>query len=71
MAPFRVLISGGTHGNERAGIHLLRLFAAQSGGFPLSCKHLDIQTIIANPKAVALSRRYVDEGVFRVCAPWH
>ena len=54
-----VLIVGGTHGNERAGLHLLRVFP------PSVSKTLDVHTLIANPKASFLNRRYVDEDMNR------
>jgi succinylglutamate desuccinylase len=52
----RVLIVGGTHGNELTGVYLIR-----SGTFAnLTQFDFSVETLLANPRAVAANRRYID-----------
>jgi aspartoacylase len=59
---FRCLIVGGTHGNERAGVQLLKLFPSTYSTI------IEVNTLIGNPLAVQRSRRYVDEDLNRCFA---
>lgn len=54
----RVAIVGGTHGNEFTGAYLVKKFER----FPNLIKRSSFETLtlLANPKAFALGRRYVD-----------
>jgi succinylglutamate desuccinylase len=61
----RVLIVGGTHGNELTGVYLIR-----SGGFAdLSQFDFQVETLLANPRAVAANRRYIDRDLNRSFDP--
>ena len=59
----RVAIVGGTHGNELTGVYLVKKFQQ----FPDLLKRSTFETValLANPKAVALNRRYVDRDLNR------
>ncbi len=59
----KVAIVGGTHGNEFTGIYLIKKFE----NFPqLIAKYsFDILTILANPEAFKVCRRYVDKDLNR------
>ncbi len=59
----RVVIVGGTHGNELSGVYLYRLWQTP----PASWKHypFKIETYLANPGAVKANRRYLDQDLNR------
>lgn len=59
----RVAIVGGTHGNELTGVYLVQKFQQ----FPdlIDRSSLDCTTLLANPKAIAANRRYVDRDLNR------
>ncbi len=61
----RVLIVGGTHGNELTGVYLIR-----SGVFAnLTQFNFSVETLLANPRAVAANRRYIDRDLNRCFDP--
>jgi succinylglutamate desuccinylase len=61
----RVLIVGGTHGNELTGVYLIR-----SGAFAnLTQYNFQVETLLANPRAVAANRRYLDRDLNRSFDP--
>lgn len=55
---FRVLIVGGTHGNELTGVHLIQYWQRQPDEIKRSGIHTEL--LLASPRAVELHRRYVD-----------
>lgn len=59
----RVAIVGGTHGNEFTGAYLIQKFAQ----FPhlITRPSFETVTLLANPKAFAASRRYVEKDLNR------
>lgn len=59
----RVAIVGGTHGNERIGVHLVKKFKQDPD--LVSRKHLSTICTIANPQACLVSRRYVETDLNR------
>ena len=60
--PSRVLIVGGTHGNEWTGIQVVHHYQEMlKRKFP----QLDLEFIFANPEAHALNRRFKDEDLNR------
>ncbi|HSQ43176.1 MAG TPA: aspartoacylase [Fibrobacteraceae bacterium] len=63
----RILISGGTHGNELTGVQLVRNWLRNST--PILRQTLDVQLLLANPEAIRLGRRYVDFDLNRAFAP--
>lgn len=62
----RVAVVGGTHGNELTGVYLIRKFQQ----FPDLLKRSSFESfaLLANPKAVAMNRRYVDRDLNRCFA---
>lgn len=62
----RVAIVGGTHGNERTGVYLLKKFEQ----FPelIQRPSFKTMTLLANPKAVEINQRYVDRDLNRCFA---
>lgn len=62
----RVAIVGGTHGNELTGIYLVKKFEQ----FPdlIDRQSLDCITLLANPKAIAANRRYIERDLNRCFA---
>ncbi len=54
----RVAIVGGTHGNELTGVYLVKKFQQ----FPdlIYRQSLDCTTLLANPRAIAANRRYIE-----------
>lgn len=59
----RVVIVGGTHGNELTGIYLVKKF--QQYPHLLHRPSLECVTLLANPKAIAANRRYIDRDLNR------
>ncbi len=59
----RVLIAGGTHGNEFTGVYLIKLFEQ----FPELIRRSTFETLtlLANPQAFAVGRRYIDKDLNR------
>ena len=57
----RVTISGGVHGNELLGVYLVKKL--QRDGF--SPKDLQLDLLLANPKAIKECRRYIDYDLNR------
>jgi succinylglutamate desuccinylase len=59
----RVLIGGGTHGNEFTGAYLIKLFEQ----FPelIRKSNFETLTLLANPKAFAAGTRYIDKDLNR------
>ncbi|YAG11435.1 aspartoacylase [Nostoc sp. DSM 114161] len=59
----RVAIVGGTHGNEFTGTYLIQKFAE----FPdlITRQSFETVTLLANPRAFAATRRYVDKDLNR------
>lgn len=62
----RVAIVGGTHGNELTGVYLVKKFQQ----FPdlLHRRSLDCTALLANPRAIAANRRYLDRDLNRCFA---
>lgn len=62
MSVKRVLVFGGTHGNEWTGVFAIKEWANQLKNlFP----ELDLSFILANPEAFALNKRFRDEDLNR------
>ncbi len=59
----RVVIVGGTHGNELTGIHLIKKFERTPKLIERSS--FESQTLLANPKAHGIGKRYVDTDLNR------
>lgn len=59
----RIAIVGGTHGNELTGIYLVKKF--QRSPQLLQRQTLSVQTLLANPQAAQLNRRYVEQDLNR------
>lgn len=63
----RVVIVGGTHGNELTGIYLVKKFERSPNLIQRSS--FETLTLIANPKAYAIGRRYTDTDLNRCFLP--
>lgn len=63
----RVVIVGGTHGNEWTGIYLLKKFEQLPQRIQRSSFRTEI--LLANPKAFAANRRYLDRDLNRSFSP--
>ncbi len=59
----RVLIAGGTHGNELIGVYAIKTFAAQPDLVQRSS--FQTLTVLGNPEAIAANRRYIDHDLNR------
>lgn len=62
MTTRKVLIFGGTHGNEWTGIHIVNHYADT---FKKQFPKLNIEFILANPEAHKINRRFKDEDLNR------
>jgi len=60
-----IVVSGGTHGNERTGVHLVKKWMENPGCYDALCKTASVQLVLANPEAVRLNRRYRDHDLNR------
>ncbi|WP_329604287.1 aspartoacylase [Saccharobesus litoralis] len=63
MSINKVAIVGGTHGNEITGYYLLQKW--QDSPELIQRPSLNTSTLLANPKAYEISRRYVDQDLNR------
>jgi len=54
----KILLAGGTHGNELTGVHLVREWLQHPHS--LEFAGLDIHLLLANPDAIRLCRRYFE-----------
>lgn len=59
----RVLLVGGTHGNESTGVFLINKWMANPE--LLAGKGIEVETLLANPEAIRQNRRYVDKDLNR------
>eukprot|EP00316_Scyphosphaera_apsteinii_P021190 CAMPEP_0119303702 /NCGR_PEP_ID=MMETSP1333-20130426/5092_1 /TAXON_ID=418940 /ORGANISM="Scyphosphaera apsteinii, Strain RCC1455" /LENGTH=362 /DNA_ID=CAMNT_0007306441 /DNA_START=68 /DNA_END=1153 /DNA_ORIENTATION=+ len=64
----RVIVSGGTHGNEYTGVYVLEKLKSQSEILKQNYPSLEIETLLANPKAHAANRRFIDDDLNRMFA---
>jgi aspartoacylase len=67
MAPSKVLVVAGTHGNECNAPWLLRQWRAHPG--TLSSQGLELELVLGNPQAWEARRRYLDRDLNRSFAP--
>ena len=58
-----VVIVGGTHGNELTGVHLLKRWEQHAQ--EINRGSFISETLLANPKANAMNRRYIDQDLNR------
>ncbi|MFQ3626709.1 MAG: aspartoacylase [Cyanobacteriota bacterium] len=65
----RVLLVGGTHGNELTGIYLIRRF--QQSPWLVSRPSFETMLLLSNPEAIAAGVRYVDQDMNRCCDRAH
>ncbi len=63
----RVLVVGGTHGNELTGVYLVKKFEEYPNIIHRS--NFEALTLLANPKAIEAGRRYVDTDLNRCFNP--
>lgn len=61
----RVFVVGGTHGNEYAGVHVIKHLEAQRSTLGREYPSLDVQTLLANPAAHAANKRFIDDDLNR------
>lgn len=59
----RVLIAGGTHGNEQIGVYAIKTFTARPDLVRRSS--FETLTVLGNPAAIAANRRYIDHDLNR------
>ena len=59
-----VYVLGGTHGNERTGLHTIQFVEENKNNF-IKPSIPDISTCLANPKAVSKNIRYIDKDLNR------
>ncbi|WP_432773169.1 aspartoacylase [Francisella salimarina] len=57
----KLLVSGGTHGNEYTGIYIVKRMKK----YPPKTKSLDVIPLLANPEAFEISKRYKDQDLNR------
>ena len=55
-----IVVSGGTHGNERTGVFLVKKWMEHPACYENLCKGARVELVLANPEAVRLNRRYFD-----------
>lgn len=61
----RVVVVGGTHGNEYTGVYLVERLQAQHSLLRKEYPSLTIDTLIANPRAYANNQRFVEDDLNR------
>lgn len=58
----RVVISGGTHGNEMTGVYMVRHLQKEKID---KIGSVSVSTVLSNPRAVEICRRYVETDLNR------
>ena len=59
-----IVVAGGTHGNERTGVHLVQKWMEHPECYNSLCS-AKVDLVLANPEAVRLNRRYRDHDLNR------
>ena len=59
----RIVVSGGTHGNEFGGVAVLQRLRHRSEEISALYPSLDVETMLTNPRAHAGNRRFVDDDL--------
>ena len=62
----RVVVSGGTHGNEYTGVYVIERLAHRTAELAARYPSLAIETMLANPLSHERNRRFVDEDLNRM-----
>lgn len=60
-----IVIAGGTHGNERTGVELVRKWEQSSREVQKFCPSAKIDFVLSNPLAIRENRRYVHQDLNR------
>lgn len=64
--PHRVVVAGGTHGNEYTGVYVLDRLAQQKDKLKRDYPSLSVEPLLANPVAHKANRRFVDNDLNRM-----
>ena len=56
----KIVVAGGTHGNERTGVRLVEKWMACPECYSTCCPSAEVSLVLANPEAMRLNRRYRD-----------
>ena len=56
----KIVVAGGTHGNERTGVRLVEKWMACPECYRTCCPSAEVSLVLANPEAMRLNRRYRD-----------
>ena len=62
----RVLVVGGTHGNEYTGVYVLERLARHRADLRKQYPSLAVDTLLANPRAHKENRRFIDHDLNRM-----
>ena len=62
----RVVITGGTHGNEYTGVYLLQRLALREAEMRQAYPSIAVETLLANPRAHAENRRFLEDDLNRM-----
>lgn len=60
-----IVVSGGTHGNERTGVRLIQKWMENPECYSGLCPSAQIDLVLANPEGMKLNRRYRDHDLNR------
>ncbi|MCF0223358.1 MAG: aspartoacylase [Fibrobacter sp.] len=60
-----IVVAGGTHGNERTGVSLVRKWMMYPECYKELCPSARVQLVLSNPEAERLNRRYRDYDLNR------
>ena len=63
--PRRIIVSGATHGNEYTGPYVLERLRSRRAELAALYPSLEVQTLLANPKAHTENRRFLDADLNR------
>ena len=61
----RIVVVGGTHGNEYTGCYVIERLEKQRKALRQAYPSLDIETLLANPRAYASNQRFLDDDLNR------
>ena len=57
-----IVVSGGTHGNERTGVRLVEKWMEHPECYKACCPDVDVSLVIANPEAVPPAASLIPES---------
>ena len=65
LQPARVVVAGGTHGNEYTGVYVLQRLGVHAAQFAAEHPSLRVEPLLVNPRAHEANVRFIDDDLNR------